>query len=77
MTVEDETWLAELRSDDEDIRDRAILRLRDLLLRGLTKSLTNRYGQPFSAEDVVQDALLKILSSWISLRVAVGLQLGR
>ena len=63
MTNEDETWLAELRSGDEATRDNAISRLRDVLLRGLSKSLNNRYGQPFSAEDIVQDALLKILSS--------------
>jgi RNA polymerase sigma factor (sigma-70 family) len=37
--------------------------LRAILLRGLSKSLNNRYGKPFSAEDVVQDALIKILDS--------------
>jgi RNA polymerase sigma factor (sigma-70 family) len=63
MTDEDDIWLRELRSSDSFIRDNAISRLRELLLRGLTRSLTNRYGQPFSAEDVVQDALLKILAS--------------
>lgn len=63
MTNEDQIWLDNLRSNSRDVRDRAISRLRDLLLRGLSASLTNRYGQPFSAEDVVQDSLIKILSS--------------
>lgn len=63
MTNEDQIWLEELQSGDNDIRDSAISRLSDLLLRGLSKSLTNRYGQPFSPEDVVQDALMKILGS--------------
>lgn len=63
MTDEDKIWLEELRSSDDDIRDCAISRLRGLLLPGLSKSLNNRYGQPFFAEDIVQDALLKILSS--------------
>lgn len=63
MTDEDRVWLAELGSRDNAIRDNAISRLRELLLRGLSKSLNNRYGQPFSAEDIVQDSLMKILSS--------------
>ncbi len=61
--TEDQDWLERLRSSDNQVRDDAISQLRELLLRGLSRSLTNRYGQPFSAEDVVQDALLKILQS--------------
>ncbi|TWT93061.1 RNA polymerase sigma factor [Neorhodopirellula pilleata] len=61
--TEDQDWLYRLRSSDDRVRDDAISQLRELLLRGLSRSLTNRYGQPFSAEDVVQDALLKILQS--------------
>jgi RNA polymerase sigma factor (sigma-70 family) len=44
-------------------REDAIVSLRGLLLRGLSKSLNNRYGQPFFAEDIVQEALMKILDS--------------
>ncbi len=63
MTDEDKLWLESLQSGDHFVRDYAISRLRGLLLRGLSRSLNNRYGQPFSAEDIVQDALLKILDS--------------
>jgi RNA polymerase sigma factor (sigma-70 family) len=48
---------------DGDQRDDAIAELRAILLRGLGKSLHNRYGQPFNAEDVVQEALMKVLAS--------------
>lgn len=44
-------------------RDKAISQLRAILLRGLSKSLNNRYGKPFNAEDIVQEALMKVLSS--------------
>ncbi len=40
-------------------RDQAITQLRSILLRGLSKSLNNRYGKPFNAEDIVQVALMK------------------
>lgn len=59
----DQQWLDQLRSTDTDVRDSAIAQLRALLLRGLSQSLNNRYGQPFSAEDIVQDALMKILEN--------------
>lgn len=59
--------------DDDDLytlirgegasRDQAISQLRSILLRGLSKSLNNRYGKPFNAEDVVQEALMKVLNS--------------
>lgn len=45
------------------LQDDAISELRAILLRGLSKSLNNRYGKPFNAEDIVQDALLKVLGS--------------
>jgi RNA polymerase sigma-70 factor (ECF subfamily) len=57
-----ETLFQRLRSVGTE-RDEAILQLRAILIRGLSKSLDNRYGQPFSAEDIVQDALIKILAS--------------
>jgi RNA polymerase sigma factor (sigma-70 family) len=44
-------------------RDHAISELRSLLLRGLSKSLNNRYGKPYNAEDIVQEALIKVLNS--------------
>ena len=44
-------------------REFAILQLRDLLIRGVSSSLVGRYGKPISVEDVVQDALIKILSA--------------
>ncbi len=44
-------------------RDQAISQLRAVLLRGLSKSLNNRYGKPFNAEDIVQEALIKVLNS--------------
>ncbi len=44
-------------------RELAIIQLRELLVRGLSKSLTSRYGKPISIEDVVQEALIKILDA--------------
>ncbi len=58
---EDQLYLL-IRSDGES-RDQAIAELRSILLRGLSKSLNNRYGKPFNAEDIVQEALLKVLNS--------------
>jgi len=55
-------WINRLRSDGPE-RDAAIAELRGILVRGLSRSLTNRYGSPFHAEDVVQDALIRILDS--------------
>ena len=55
-------WVARLRAEPE-VRDAAIEELRGIILRGLTRALNNRYGSKFQAEDIVQDALLKILDS--------------
>lgn len=44
-------------------REEAISQLRELLFRGVSKSLKGRYGKSFSAEDIVQEALIKILGS--------------
>jgi RNA polymerase sigma factor (sigma-70 family) len=57
-----ETWISRLSSVGTT-RDDAIAELRVLLMRGLSKSLNNRYGQYFNAEDIVQEALIKILES--------------
>jgi len=57
-----ENWIERL-SGEESVRDVAIEELRAILLRGLSHSMSNRYRGVVQAEDVVQDALLKILSS--------------
>lgn len=59
---EDDDWVERLRPEHAE-REVAIAELRAILLRGLSKSLNNRYGKPFSAEDIVQDALIRILDS--------------
>jgi RNA polymerase sigma-70 factor (ECF subfamily) len=59
-TVNQDQWVERLKSDG-DIRDQAIQELREILLRGLTATVRNRYGNKVSPEDVVQDALLKVL----------------
>ncbi len=59
----DDDELFMLLKGDGASRDQAIAQLRDILLRGLSKSLNNRYGKPFNAEDIVQDALMKVLHS--------------
>lgn len=59
-TVNQDQWVERLKSDG-NIRDQAIQELRRILLRGLTATCRNRYGNKVSPEDVVQDALLKVL----------------
>ncbi|MEM6471017.1 MAG: RNA polymerase sigma factor [Planctomycetota bacterium] len=58
----DDPWVMRLRGKPEQ-RDAALDELREILLRGLTKSMSVRYGGGYSAEDVVQDALVKIMNS--------------
>ena len=58
--VEKDDWVERLNSTG-DARDEAIVELRRILLRGLTATVRNRYGNKIQAEDVVQDALIKIL----------------
>ena len=60
--IDDDSLYLRIKAEGA-LREDAITELRTVLLRGLSKSLNNRYGQPFHAEDVVQDALMKILSS--------------
>jgi RNA polymerase sigma-70 factor (ECF subfamily) len=63
ISAEDESrWLSRLQGG-EPARGEAIEELREIILRGLSKSLNHRYGRILQAEDVVQDALLKILAS--------------
>ena len=60
---DDDDWTSDLASDDAQLRDDAVGDLRDMLLRGLSKSLSS-YGRVDDAflEDVVQEAAIKILA---------------
>jgi len=60
--VSSDPWVSRLKGAGE-IRDQALGELRDLLIRGLTKSMASRYRGTLAPEDVVQEALLKILDS--------------
>lgn len=62
MPAADDPWVVRLKGEPH-VRDAALSELRELLLRGLSKSMSSRYGGALSAEDVVQDALVKILES--------------
>ena len=55
-------WVERLKGEP-DVREAALLELRGILLRGLTQSMSVRYGGGYQAEDVVQEALIKILNS--------------
>lgn len=59
----DDDELYSLIKGEGATREQAISQLRSILLRGLSKSLNNRYGKPFNAEDIVQEALMKVLNS--------------
>lgn len=57
-------WVQRLKSIDVSARDAALAELRDLIVRGLNRSLSNHYGtRSFNAEDVAQEALLKIMNA--------------
>jgi len=62
VSLKDEDWPVRLREGAED-RDKAIEELRSYLLRGLTRSLTHRYGGKIQVEDVAQVALMRILGA--------------
>lgn len=55
-------WTQRLSSEGSN-RDEAISQLREILVRGLRKSLRNRGVDDAFVEDIVQDALLRILAS--------------
>ncbi len=59
---DDKDWTTDLASDDDVVRDDALRDLRDMLVRGLSKSLS-RKGRVDDAflDDVVQEASLKVL----------------
>ena len=58
----DEDWTRDLASEDTALRDDAVTDLRDLLLRGLSRSLSKQ-GRVDDAflEDIVQESSMKIL----------------
>lgn len=58
----DDPWIERLTSAEPE-RGQAIEELRELLRRGLSRALNNRYGQPFNADDILQESLVKILNS--------------
>jgi RNA polymerase sigma-70 factor (ECF subfamily) len=59
----DGDWARDLASQDARLRDHAVSDLRDMLLRGLSKSLS-KHGRVDDAflEDVVQEASMKVLT---------------
>jgi RNA polymerase sigma-70 factor (ECF subfamily) len=59
---DDDEWTSDLASQDVGLRDNAICDLRDMLLRGLSKSLSKdrRIDEAF-LEDIVQEACMKVL----------------
>jgi RNA polymerase sigma-70 factor (ECF subfamily) len=60
----DEDWARDLTSEDAQMRDNAIRDLRDMLCRGLAKSLSKQ-GRVDDAflDDIAQEASLKILGN--------------
>jgi RNA polymerase sigma-70 factor (ECF subfamily) len=56
-------WVNRLSSDDPASRESAISELRQILVRALGRTLTERYGSELPIEDIVQDSLVKILDS--------------
>lgn len=59
---DDHDWISDLASEDAVLRNDAVSDLRDMLFRGLSKSLS-KHGRVDDAflEDIVQEALMKIL----------------
>jgi RNA polymerase sigma-70 factor (ECF subfamily) len=59
---DDDDWTSDLASEDVSLREDAVRDLRDMLLRGLSGSLT-KFGRVDDAflEDIVQEASIKIL----------------
>ena len=65
--IDTENWVQRLQPDSVD-REQAISELRGYLVRGLSRSLTHRYGGQVDVDDVAQLALLKILDSLNTFR---------
>lgn len=66
-TNDSERWVERLRVGATD-RETAIGELRSYLVRALQRSLTHRYGGHVDVENVVQQAILKILESLDTFR---------
>lgn len=60
--IEKDEWLTRLAQGALE-RELAIAELRSILVRGVERSLRQRYGGLVQSEDVAQEALIKILSS--------------
>lgn len=86
MSQEDNDWVARLRSTGAE-QEAAISELRAILFRGVLAASRDRYGGRVQADDVVQEALIKILdkldtfegkskfTTWamtIAVRIAIG-----
>lgn len=61
--VSNDDWVERLSAEDPEQRDVAISQLRQTLVRALGRTLTERYGSELQLEDIVQDALVKILDT--------------
>lgn len=62
VPLADDPWITRLKGEPA-VRDAALSELSEFLLRGLSKSMSVRYGGGYLPEDVVQDALVKIMDS--------------
>lgn len=62
-----ENWVQRLRPGAAD-RDIAISELRSYLVRAMSRSLTHRYGGQIDVEDIVQQAMMKVLDSLDTFR---------
>ena len=62
LEMETDPWVQRLSGTDPE-RELAIKELSALLHRGLTFSLSKKYGGGLQTEDVVQESLIKILKS--------------
>lgn len=60
-------WPKRLTADSEQ-RETALTELREFLLRGVRRSLLHRYNGDVDPEDIVQQALIRILSSLSTFR---------
>lgn len=60
MSEDEGNWVARLRSPGPE-QEAALSQLREILLRGVAAASHNRYGGRIQTDDVVQEALLKIL----------------
>lgn len=78
-------WVKRLRSADSAERNRAIADLRTKLEKTLGRTFVERYGHQVSIDDIIQEALLKILDSldsfagrsrFLTWAVAIATRLG-